>query len=84
MNQCECGRPVPQRPQELGWPVQDAASDESSPPLEANSDNFLSTVWTRILDRTFLPNDWSGRGLRNPSRISRNETHKSAWPPNTA
>jgi hypothetical protein len=32
---------VPQRPQELGWPVQDGPSDESSPPLEAKSDNFL-------------------------------------------
>jgi hypothetical protein len=41
LNQCECGRPVPQSPQELGWPLQDAASDEFSPPLEANSDSFF-------------------------------------------
>jgi hypothetical protein len=33
---------VPQRPQELGVPVQDAASDESSPPAEAKSDIFFA------------------------------------------
>jgi hypothetical protein len=32
---------VPQRPQELGCPEQAAASDEFSPPPEANSDNFF-------------------------------------------
>jgi hypothetical protein len=32
---------VPQRPQELGWPLQVAASDEFWPPLEAKSENFL-------------------------------------------
>jgi len=32
---------VPQRPQELGVPVQDAASDDSSPPPEANRDSFF-------------------------------------------
>ncbi len=33
---------MPQRPQELGVPVQDAVSDESSPPPEANRDIFLA------------------------------------------
>jgi hypothetical protein len=40
--QCEWGRPVPQRPQELGVPVQDAASEESSLPAEAKRDIFLA------------------------------------------
>jgi hypothetical protein len=32
---------VPQRPQELGVPLQAAPSDEFSPPPEANIDSFL-------------------------------------------
>ncbi len=41
LTQCECGRPVPQRPQEEGVPVQDDPSDESSPPPEAKTESFL-------------------------------------------
>jgi hypothetical protein len=41
--QCEWGRPVPQRPQEDGVPVQDAASDEFSLPPEAKRDIFLAS-----------------------------------------
>jgi hypothetical protein len=34
--------PVPQRPQELGWPVQDAPSSlPPFPPLEAKTESFL-------------------------------------------
>ena len=40
MAQCECGRPVPHIPQERGFPLHAAAS-EDSPPLEANTDNFF-------------------------------------------
>jgi hypothetical protein len=43
MDQCEWGRPVPHIPQERGLPLQAAASEESPPPLEANTDNFFVT-----------------------------------------
>ena len=52
---------MPQRPQELGLPVQDAASEESTPPLEAKTDSFLfnrldphfgQAVPSQRLDRT--------------------------------
>jgi hypothetical protein len=51
---------VPHRPQELGLPVQDALSEVSSPPLEANTDNFL----VNRLDPHFgqeVPSQWLER-----------------------
>ena len=41
MDQCECGRPVPHIPQERGLPLQAAASAESPPLAEANTDKFF-------------------------------------------
>jgi hypothetical protein len=41
--QCECGRPVPHMPQELGLPVQEGAS-AASPPLDAKTESFFSSL----------------------------------------
>lgn len=42
--QCECARPVPHMPQELGWPVQVGAA--SPPPLaEAKTESFFVRRW---------------------------------------
>ena len=40
--QCECARPVPHMPHELGFPVQDGPSS-LPPPEEANTDSFLES-----------------------------------------
>lgn len=45
VTQCECGTPVPQRPQERGTPEQAAPSSPApSPPLEAKTESFLASL----------------------------------------
>lgn len=46
MAQCECARPVPQRPQERGWPVQAGASPPSSPATEEAKVESFFVRWT--------------------------------------
>ena len=60
--QCECGRPVPQRPHEWGVPLHEGASPPPAPAtLEANTESFLASfvepqrghaVPSQFVDRT--------------------------------
>jgi hypothetical protein len=52
-SQCECGRPVPHRPHDFGFPLQEGASDPPLAGAEANTESFF---------KSFLEPQW-GQGV---------------------